>query len=246
MYRTGDVVRWRRDGTLEYRGRSDGQVKVRGFRIELGEVEAALRSLDAVSDAAVVLRDDVPGGPALAGYVVAAGPAPGSGRAPSSATLRAQLSRLLPDYMVPAAFVSMPALPLTSSGKLDRKALPAPKSGPRAVPFAAPENEVERAVVAAWQAALRREGVGLDDNFFDLGGHSLLAVQVQRHLQEALGREVALLDLFAHPTVRALAAHLDGDAEAAPSAGLDDAVARAARQRAARQRAARPQRRPNA
>ena len=217
MYRTGDRARWKADGTLEFLGRADFQVKIRGFRVEPGEVEAALKQHPAVREAAVVLREDAPGDPRLAGYVVAS-----SGF--DEAEVRSFLRGRLPDYMVPSALVPLDALPLTPNGKLDRLALPAPRAAvrdPRA--FVAPRGEMERSVADAWRQVLGVEQVGVDDNFFDLGGNSMLLARVAASLQERTGREVRLVELFRHPTVGALAAALSapGDAAPAPDRGAE-------------------------
>ncbi|HEX6911345.1 MAG TPA: amino acid adenylation domain-containing protein [Longimicrobium sp.] len=222
MYATGDRVRWRADGELEYLGRADAQVKLRGYRIEVGEIEAALMGHPSVAQAAVLLRED--GGPArLVAYVEAAPGAPG----PADGELRAHLRERLPDYMVPAAFVAMDALPLSPNGKVDRKALPAPAAEGRAV--SRPQSAAERRIAKVWQAVLGIEAVGLDDNFFEVGGHSLLVARMQEGLREALGRTVSVVELFQYPTVGTLAAHLEsaaaGDADpAAPPAPAAEAA----------------------
>jgi amino acid adenylation domain-containing protein len=195
LYRTGDRARWRVDGTLEYLGRLDGQVKVRGFRIEPGEVEAALRGLAGVDDCVVVPREDVPGDTRLVAYVVGAAQA---------ADLRAGLRRTLPEYMVPAAFVTLGALPLTVNGKLDRRALPAPEygSGDRLV---VPMTPAEELMAEIWEEVLGVERVGTDDNFFALGGHSLLATVVVGMVRKAFQVEMPLRVLFEGPTVAEMA-----------------------------------------
>ncbi|MEA2601554.1 MAG: hypothetical protein QOF89_2546 [Acidobacteriota bacterium] len=222
LYRTGDLVRWRPSGGLEFLGRIDHQVKVRGFRIELGEVEAALLRHPAVAQAVVTARQEA-GEPRLVAYVVPAGEAPAAGE------LRGHLRQSLPDYMLPSAFVVLDTLPLNPSGKVDRKALPAPEATREAGSAAAwvdPHNDLERTIAALWREVLGLDRVGADDNFFDLGGHSLLAAQVHVRLSEALSREVALLDLFRYPTVASLAAFLGGGEAASPQAGLARAKAR--------------------
>ncbi|HEX6911460.1 MAG TPA: amino acid adenylation domain-containing protein, partial [Longimicrobium sp.] len=207
MYRTGDRVRWiestpalphSRTPALEYLGRADEQVKVRGFRVEPGEIEAVLRAHPGVEECAVVLRQDGAGENRLAAYVT--GPA-------ESDALRAHLRRVLPDYMVPAAVVSLAALPLTPAGKLDRRALPAPPAGGGG---AGPRTGLEARVAAIWGELLGVDGVGVEDNFFDLGGHSLLLIRLQARLSAELGSELPVVELFQHPTVRALAARLQG------------------------------------
>jgi amino acid adenylation domain-containing protein len=202
MYKTGDLGRWRPDGTLEYLGRNDFQVKIRGYRIELGEIEAHLRACDGVRDAVVIAREDVPGDAArLVAYVV-----PHDGVDLLAAELRDQLSRELADYMLPSAFVSLPALPLTSHGKLDRRALPPPDQAAVASrEYEAPVGEIEEAIAAIWQELLGLERVGRHDHFFELGGHSLLAVQVATRVNDLLGVELPLREVFAQPTLKGLA-----------------------------------------
>ncbi|MEW5927424.1 MAG: non-ribosomal peptide synthase/polyketide synthase, partial [Gemmatimonadota bacterium] len=213
MYRVMDRARWRPDAELEYLGRTDFQVKVRGFRIEPGEIEATLCRHGRVREAVVAARDDAPGGPRLVAYVV-----PEDGVEPTPAELRAHLAAWLPDYMVPAAFVPLERLPLGVSGKVDRRALPAPHWGAEAA-YAAPRTPVESALAEAFAAVLQRERVGIHDGFFELGGHSLLATRVTSRLHRELGVEVPLRALFEAPTVAALAARVEAALDAArPSA----------------------------
>ncbi|HEY7511066.1 MAG TPA: amino acid adenylation domain-containing protein, partial [Vicinamibacteria bacterium] len=200
LYRTGDLARWLPDGSVEYLGRVDFQVKVRGFRIELGEVEAALLAHPAVMDAVVVAREDRPGDQRLVAYLV--GPAP-------AGELRRHLLGRLPEYMVPSAFVTLPALPLSPNGKVDRRALPAPGDGGLAPRGGVLRTPSEEALAAIWEGVLRRAPVGPDDNFFELGGHSLLATQVIAQVRKTLGAELPLRAMFEAPTVRALAARVD-------------------------------------
>ncbi|MEH1123085.1 non-ribosomal peptide synthetase/MFS transporter [Micromonospora sp. CPCC 206061] len=203
LYRTGDLARWRPDGTLDFLGRIDGQVKLRGLRIELGEIEVALREHPSVREAAVVVREDTPGDKRLAAYLVVTAPV-------DSAALRLALKRRLPDYMVPAAFVELPELPLSPSGKLDRRRLPAPQRGRDAgTPYEAPGTATEVMVAGIWAEVLDVPRVGLDDDFFDLGGHSLLAIQVVAKLRRAAGAGLSIMDLFKHRTVRELAHLID-------------------------------------
>jgi amino acid adenylation domain-containing protein len=210
MYATGDRVRWRADGELEYLGRTDQQVKLRGHRIEIGEVEAALLAHPAVAQAAVVLRDEHGG--RLVAYVAPREDA----AAPDAAGLRAQLRGRLPDYMVPSLFVMMDALPMSANGKVDRKALPAPAAERPAATW--PKSGVERRIAKVWEEVLGVEAVGLDDNFFEIGGHSMLVARMQERLAAELGREMTIVELFQFPTVAALAAHLDAaSADAAPT-----------------------------
>ncbi|HYO13129.1 MAG TPA: amino acid adenylation domain-containing protein, partial [Thermoanaerobaculia bacterium] len=203
LYRTGDLARRLPDGGLEYLGRIDHQVKIRGFRIELGEIEAALASHPAVREAVVLAREDATGDRRLVAWVVPRG---GEGADPSA--LRSFLKDLLPDYMIPAAFVDLPALPLTDHGKVDRRALPEPVAAPLAAGDAepsAPRTPVEELVAGIWSEVLAVETVGRDDNFFDLGGHSLLATRVVSRLRETLGADVSLREVFEAPTVAELA-----------------------------------------
>ncbi|MER5646070.1 amino acid adenylation domain-containing protein [Streptosporangium sp. NPDC002524] len=205
VYRTGDAARWLPDGTIEFLGRLDDQVKLHGLRIELGEIEAALRERAGVRDAAVIVREDVPGDRRLVAYLVADEP-------PETARVRVALGGTLPDYMVPSMFVTLDELPLTPNGKLDRKALPAPEK-PDAAEYVEPENDAERAIAAVWEQVLSVERVGAHDDFFDLGGNSLLAIQVVAKLRRALPEgslQVGLVDLFSFRTVRELAGFVGG------------------------------------
>jgi amino acid adenylation domain-containing protein len=202
LYRTGDLVRWRADGTLEFVGRADTQVKLRGFRIELGEIEAVLTAHPGVAAAVAVVREDVPGDRRLVAYVVAEGdPAPGSN------DLRHLVRTRLPEYMVPSAFVSLDALPVTPNGKLDRAGLPNPSgirpdTGRELVP---PSTPVELALAEIWQDMLGIDQVGVDDHFFDLGGHSLSAVAMLARVHEELGIDLYLGTIFEAASIRALA-----------------------------------------
>jgi amino acid adenylation domain-containing protein len=197
MYKTGDLGRWRPDGTIQFLGRNDHQVKIRGFRIELGEIEAALRSHPEVRDAVVLARDDTPGDKRLVAYVI--------GEAAPEA-LRAHLGARLPEYMVPAAYVALDTLPLTPNGKLDRRALPAPEGDAFGVlAYEAPQGEIEILLAHLWSELLGIERIGRHDDFFALGGHSLLAVQLTSRVRAALGLEVPLAELFAQPTLAGFA-----------------------------------------
>jgi amino acid adenylation domain-containing protein len=202
LYKTGDRVRFRPDGELEYLGRFDGQVKIRGFRVEPGEIEAALREISGVSDAVVRAREDDPGQARLVAYVV-----PRRAGALSIAELRRVLKERLPDYMVPSAFVPIEALPITRSGKLDVAALPAPEPSRPELDnaYCGPRTPVEETLAGIWQSVLRLDRVGVQDNFFELGGHSLLATQVISRVREAFHVDVPLRDLFVNPTVEGLA-----------------------------------------
>ncbi|WP_164019479.1 non-ribosomal peptide synthase/polyketide synthase, partial [Pyxidicoccus trucidator] len=206
LYRTGDKARWLADGNIEYLGRLDFQVKVRGLRIELGEIEGALELHPQVRQAVVVVREDSPGDKRLVAYVVA----PSGEQAPDSSALRDVLKQRLPEYMVPSAFVSMEALPLNSSGKLDRKALPAPDGALTAsVEFVAPRTPTEQLLASQWSLLLKATRVGARDNFFELGGHSLLATQVISRIRTTFGVDLPISALFAAPTLEALAASID-------------------------------------
>ena len=224
LYRTGDLVRWCPDGQLEFVGRNDAQVKLRGFRIELGEIEARLREMPGVLDAVAMVRTDA-GADAIQQRLVAWIAAEGD-PAPSAAALRDGLRATLPEYMVPSAVVVLDRLPLNANGKVDRHALPAPEV-PEALlaPDGAPQGALENALAAIWSDLLGLPRVGRDGHFFELGGHSLLAVQMAARVHKALGLDVALRELFQHPTIAALAERLAGrqeadDAPAAPSSAL--------------------------
>ncbi len=240
LYRTGDLARRLPDGRVLFLGRNDFQVKLRGFRIELGEIEAVLARHPAVRETVVVKRTDA-GTDRLVAYLTPVG-----NETPAADALRAHLRATLPEYMVPAAFVPLDALPLSRSGKVDRGALPAPDARRDAAqPCLGPRTETETMLAALWRETLGLDQVGVEDNFFDLGGHSLLLMRVHEGLEQALGRSVPVLDLFRHPTIAQLAARLDadGDSDDGPTQAITDAEDRAARQRAARQR--RRQRRPD-
>jgi acyl-coenzyme A synthetase/AMP-(fatty) acid ligase/acyl carrier protein len=201
LYRTGDKVRRRADGALEFLGRLDRQLKLRGFRIELGEVEAALCRHPEVREALAVARPGRSGEQELVGYVVAAG------RAPTVTELRRHLQGSLPGYMVPARLVVVVAFPLTPNGKVDVAALPVPEEGEggREQSGPPPSTPTEQAVAAIWREVLGLGAVGRHDNFFDLGGHSLLALRVVSRIRKALGAEVPLAQVFEKPTLAELA-----------------------------------------
>ncbi|HEX9668979.1 MAG TPA: beta-ketoacyl synthase N-terminal-like domain-containing protein, partial [Thermoanaerobaculia bacterium] len=223
LYQTGDRARWLADGNLEFLGRRDTQVKVRGFRIELGEIETVLAAHPGVREAVVLAREASAGDRRLVAYFI-----PEGGGAPDVAALRRHLQAKLPDYMLPAAYVPLAAWPLSATGKLDRKALPPSFTAPAPAPPApaaatatpaAPagrRGEVERGLAALWREVIGIEQVGPDDNFFELGGHSLLLARVHARLPELVGRTVPMIDLFKHPTVASLAAHLATSDGAAP------------------------------
>nr|WP_281286742.1 amino acid adenylation domain-containing protein [Catellatospora sichuanensis] len=209
LYRTGDRAALRPDGTLTYLGRLDDQVKLRGVRIELGEIEAALRERPDVAEAVVALREDSPGDQRLVAYAV---PAPGT--SPDPVRLRERLRDTLPEQLIPASVVLLDQLPLSPSGKVDRRALPAPVRTP-VTDGPAPATPAEELIAAVFGQILDTTGVGRDDSFFDLGGHSLLAVQVvaklRRPLAEAGWAAVSVMDLFRLPTVAGLAEHTTRD-----------------------------------
>ncbi|MFH9004311.1 amino acid adenylation domain-containing protein [Streptomyces afghaniensis] len=208
LYRSGDSARRLDDGSLEFLGRLDDQVKLRGFRIELGEIQARLLEHPAVGEAAVLLREDLPGSAQLVAYVT-----PAADTAPDAAELRGHLSRALPAYMVPAAFVTLDALPLNASSKLDRRALPAPDQGALArARYVAPRTPMEQRIAAVWAEVLGVEQVGADDGFFDLGGDSIRAVALIGALRSA-GLDAAMRDVFEQRTLADLAARLGDRAQ---------------------------------
>jgi amino acid adenylation domain-containing protein len=222
LYRSGDLGRWRADGSLEYLGRTDHQVKVRGFRIELGEIEARLQEHPGVRDAVVLAREDTPGDTRLVAYVV-------GDESAGAEALRAHLGQALPAYMVPAAYVRLEEWPLTAHGKLDRKALPAPEGDAYAArAYEAPVGPAEQALAEVWTEVLGIERVGRHDNFFELGGHSLLAVQVIARMRQR-GLHLEVRALFTAPTLAELAAEVGGESREVhvpdnliPDPGADD------------------------
>ncbi|MFC1421403.1 non-ribosomal peptide synthetase [Streptacidiphilus cavernicola] len=219
LYRSGDIVRLRHDGGMEFVGRADDQVKIRGYRIETGEVESALLRHPGVGAAAVVVREDLPAGRGLVGYLV---PAPHT--TVTDAELRALLADTLPSYMRPAALVRLERLPLNDNGKLDRCALPAPRFGGAGGADDAPRTATETAVHQLWQELLQRPDPGREEDFFDAGGDSLLLVRLFDALQDRFpGTTLTLVDLFEFTTWSSLAAELDlrGRAPADELAGLD-------------------------
>jgi len=226
MYSTGDLGRFLPDGSVEFLGRIDHQVKVRGFRIELEEIEAVLGEHESVREAVVVTREDSPGDVRIVAYVVAKKLA-----AISAGELRNIAKVKLPEYMVPSAFVLLDALPLTPNGKVNRKALPRPDGSHanREGGFIAPRSEIERQIAGVWRQALGVEKIGVHDNFFDLGGHSLLMVQVHNRLRETLRADLPLVKLLEHTTISSLAKYLVRE-ESQQLSGRDDHV-RAARQK---------------
>ncbi|MFD7638311.1 amino acid adenylation domain-containing protein, partial [Streptomyces sp. NPDC059873] len=198
LYRTGDVVRWRPDGRLDFLGRGDGQVKIRGFRIELGEIESVLSRHASVGRVSVIVREDRPGAKRLVAYLV-----PSSGELDVTG-VREHAAALLPEYMVPAAFVVLDALPLTTNGKVDQRALPAPDLSMEGE-YVAPRTEAERVLCEVWADVLGAERIGVHDNFFSLGGDSITGLKVVLRVQKAFGCELSTRTVFDHPTVAAMA-----------------------------------------
>ncbi|WP_432062763.1 amino acid adenylation domain-containing protein [Streptomyces sp. S1] len=233
LYRTGDLARWRPDGVVEYLGRIDHQVKVRGFRIELGEIEAALTRQPGVGQAVAIVREDSPGDRRIVAYLTPDTTVPVPDRTPDTTgaapdrtpgaldtsdtaiaavpvpdrtALRTGLARLLPEHMLPSAFVVLDRLPLSPNGKVDRKALPVPER-PAGTDWVAPRDDTERTLAELWQRVLRLDRVGATDNFFEIGGDSMHAVRVVGLAREQ-GLDIPLTELFAHQTVEAIAAWL--------------------------------------
>ncbi|HEX5705835.1 MAG TPA: non-ribosomal peptide synthetase, partial [Pyrinomonadaceae bacterium] len=221
LYRTGDLARYVAEARMEYLGRADEQVKVRGFRIEPGETESALAAHEAVRESVVVAREDETGEKFLAAYVV-----PRAGREVAAAELRAFLRDVLPDYMIPTAFVTLGKLPLTSNGKVDRRALPAPDTAHPELgnSYVAPRTALEEFVAHVWKEVLGVERVGISDNFFDLGGHSIKAMQVVARLLDSFQIELPPGMLFEATTVAELASLLEQNE---PQPGLMEKIARA-------------------
>jgi len=206
LYRTGDLVRFRANGDLEFAGRIDGQLKIRGCRVETGEVEAVLCEHPAVQQAVVIGKEETDGDRILVGYVVL-----GQASPPAFEELRSFLKARLPDYMVPAAFVSLLALPITRNGKVDRDALPAPAAhmaGPDVL-LGSPGTVIERRVLEMVASLLRSDKVASSENFFLLGGHSLMGAQLLARVHETFGVEIPLRTLFEVPTVSGLAAEIE-------------------------------------
>jgi thioesterase domain-containing protein/acyl carrier protein len=209
MYRTGDLGRSREDGAIDFLGRTDQQVKIRGYRIELGEIEAQLARQDGVRQAAVMARDDGEGEKRLVAYLVPRNPS----CPPTVEQLRGHLAGILPEYMVPNAFVALERFPLTPNGKLDRPALPAPDVGSQLRRhYEAPRGQVEEVLAGIWQALLRVQRVGRNDDFFELGGYSILALDLRSRIESELGVEISLSALVEAPTVARLAQLIQGRA----------------------------------
>jgi len=232
MYATGDLAAFREDGSMDFFGRTDFQVKVRGYRIELGEIEAQLEAMADIAEAAVIVRSAEDGDERMVAFVV-----PAAGATPDHGALRSALRQTLPEYMIPNEFVTVADMPRTANGKLDRKALQAIKPAPaREVgEDAAPASDLENVIADLWRKTLKLDIVGRNENFFDLGGHSLLVVQLHGQLKQALDRPVSLTDLYQYPTIKSLADYLSGGAS---DATLKKGVSRGERRRALRQRRA--------
>ncbi|ASB53342.1 Plipastatin synthase subunit [Bacillus velezensis] len=211
MYQTGDIARWTEDGLVEWLGRSDGQVKVRGYRIEPGEIEAAIRRIDGIREAAVTARTEH-GETALYAYI--------EGR--ESDDVRAELATRLPAYMMPAQFIKMTEWPVTPSGKLDRRALPAPGGAADRQAYTAPRNVTEMKLCALWEEVLKNGPVGIRDHFFERGGHSLKATALVSRIAKEFGVQVPLQDIFARPTVEELASVIQ-DLEESPYEAIQPA-----------------------
>ena len=222
MYRTGDLARRLPNGELEYLGRIDQQVKIRGFRIELGEIEVAIAAHPAIKHVAVIDHEDSPGDKKLIAYLVADNPPP-----TLVTDLRETLHTQLPEYMIPTHFQHLDTLPLTTSGKLDRKALPIPQHQrtDTTTPYIAPRDPAEQTIANIWKAVLRIDRVGLDDHFFELGGHSLLLVRAHSQLADEFRTDLPIVALLQYPTVRTLARHLSGHTTrtTTPNAAMDRA-----------------------
>ncbi|MCK4538698.1 MAG: amino acid adenylation domain-containing protein [Candidatus Krumholzibacteria bacterium] len=206
MYRTGDLARYLPDGSIDFLGRIDHQVKIRGFRIEMGEIESVLEKHQDVKECAVVSREDTPGDLRLVAYLV-----PPSDSSIDIRTIRDHLKTRLPDYMIPAVFVSLEELPLTPNGKLDRSALPVPKKEGGTRGYIPPRDQVEKGLASIWESILGTGPVGLEDDFFELGGHSLLAVRLFSEIAKMFGKTLALGLIFETSTVRGLSALIKGE-----------------------------------
>ncbi|MCZ8518257.1 MULTISPECIES: non-ribosomal peptide synthetase [Paenibacillus] len=203
MYRTGDLVKWLPDGNIEYLGRMDHQVKIRGYRVECGEIESELLLHPALKEAVVIKREDRQGSPYLCAYII-------SSEELAVADIRRHLAKRLPEYMIPSAFVRLPELPLTASGKTDRKRLPEPDYAmATGSPYVEARNRNELMISEVWKELLGRAQISVHDNFFDIGGDSLLLIRVHQKLEQLLGSNVPITDLFSYPTIAKLAEHLD-------------------------------------
>jgi amino acid adenylation domain-containing protein len=217
MYKTGDLARYWADGTMEFLGRADFQVKIRGYRVEMGEVEAAIRALPNIRDVVCTTWVDGSNQQSLVAYVV-----PTACQAVDAAQIKTSLSSRLPDFMVPSWVIPLEALPITSNGKLDRKALPSPAQAQVGSAYEAPVTDLQRALVKVWEEVLKRAPIGINDNFFDIGGHSLLAVSLVTKLKSTLQVTVPLSRIIEQPTIERFAAAL-GHA-ASPVRNLEDGL----------------------
>jgi acyl carrier protein len=260
LYKTGDVGRYKPDGTIEFLGRIDHQVKIRGFRIELEEITAVLRAHPGIADAVVVARaaaghhipqsgqtgrstprlEEVSDAKRLIAYLV-----PKQEPSPSPGDLRRFLQAKLPAYMVPAFFVPLAALPLAPNGKIDHQALPEVEDLRRGLDatYVMPGTETERTIAQVWQEVLHVERVGIHDNFFDLGGHSLAMVQVHSKLQAVYSNALSLIDMFHYPTISALAQYVSQEESTPSAAPHSEARAETRRESLRRQRQLRQERR---
>jgi acyl carrier protein len=213
LYHTGDLVRYRMDGQLEFLGRIDDQLKIQGYRVETEEIAVTLRQHSSLRDAFVTAIQDTNGDKRLVAYLIIA-----RGQEPSVTELRAFLKEKLPEYMIPSAFVRLTDLPLTAAGKVDRRALPEPDVvRPRlTTSYVAPQGETEELIAALWREVLQVETVGVHDNFFDLGGNSFGVYELYSKLCELLDCQLSILDLFKYPTVKALTGHIQTLGEKQP------------------------------
>jgi amino acid adenylation domain-containing protein len=207
MYRTGDLARWLPDGNMEYLGRMDHQVKIRGFRIELGEIEAELLRQPSIKETVVIAKEDINGDKYLCAYLVAV-------QALTIGELREHLSKKMPDYMIPSAFVQLDKMPLTSNGKIDRKALPEPEGQINTgAEYVAPRNAEEEKLAKIWQTVLGAPKVGIEDNFFELGGHSLKAITIVAKIHKEFGAEISLQEVFKAQTIKEMIKIIEGAGE---------------------------------
>ena len=207
LYRTGDLARWLTDGNLEYLGRTDDQVKIRGYRIELGEIENVLKQSEFIDHAVVVAKEDKQGTRRLVAYVVPK-------EKFDKQAIENYLATKVPEYMVPASWVELESIPLTSNGKIDRKALPDPQLADRNTVYVAPRNETEAKLVAIWQELLDVERVGVYDNFFELGGHSVLAIRVASSVRKEFSISIPIRTLFRFVSVSDLSKYLELEIQA--------------------------------
>ncbi len=232
MYATGDLATYRADGTLDFLGRTDFQVKVRGYRIELGEIESRLENVDTILEAAVIVRAADAGDQRMVAFVT-----PTAGADLDHARLRQNLRETLPEYMVPNEFVNLEYMPRTANGKLDRKALAEikPVVARQVEADAAPSSDLEKQIAELWRNVLKLDAVGLNENFFDLGGHSLLVVQLHGQLKETIDQPISLTDLYQYTTIRALCDFLKDGAD---DSGVQQSLSRGQQRRALRRRRA--------